>query len=48
MRKFGYIIRVYNIYLFIDFQKAHGSIHRDMLRQCMEEFKIPKKINKYV
>ena len=31
-------------YLFIDFQKACDSIHRDMLQKCMEEFKIPKKL----
>jgi len=31
-------------YLFIDFQKAYDSIHRDILRKCMEEFKIPKKL----
>ena len=31
-------------YLFIDFQKAYDSIHRDMLWKCMEEFKIPKKL----
>jgi hypothetical protein len=28
-------------YLFIDFQKAYDSIHRDTLLKCMEEFKIP-------
>ena len=27
-------------YLFIDFQKAYDSIHRDMLWKCMEEFQI--------
>jgi hypothetical protein len=27
-------------YLFIDFQKAYGFIHRDMLWKCMEKFKI--------
>jgi len=31
-------------YLFIDFQKTHDSIHRDMLWKCMEEFKIPTKL----
>jgi hypothetical protein len=31
-------------YLFIDFQKAYDSIHRDTLWKCMEEFKIPKKL----
>jgi hypothetical protein len=31
-------------YLFIDFQKAYDSIHRDALRKCMEEFKIPTKL----
>jgi len=36
-------------YLFLDFQKAYDSTHKDMLWKCMEEFKIPKKkINKYV
>jgi len=35
-------------YSFINFQKAYDSIHRDTLCKCMEEFKIPKKINKYV
>ena len=30
--------------LFIDFQKAHVSIYRDMLWKCMEEFKIPTKL----
>ena len=29
-------------YLFIDFQKAYGSVDRDMLWKCMDEFKIPK------
>ena len=32
------------IYLFIDFQKAYDSIHRDTLWKCMEKFKIPKKL----
>jgi len=32
-------------YLFTDFQKAYGSIHRDTLWECMKEFKIPKLIN---
>jgi len=31
-------------YVFIDFQKAYDSIHRDRLWKCMEEFKIPKKL----
>jgi len=31
-------------YLFIDFQKAYDSTHRDTLWKCMEEFKIPKKL----
>jgi len=31
-------------YLFIDFQKAYDSTHRDTLRKCMQEFKIPKKL----
>jgi hypothetical protein len=30
-------------YLLIDFQKVYGSIHRDTLWKCTEEFKIPKK-----
>ena len=30
-------------YLFIDFQKAYDSIHRDTLWECMKEFKIPTK-----
>jgi len=30
-------------YLFIDFQKAYDSIHRDTLRKCTKEFKIPIK-----
>jgi len=30
-------------YLFIDFQKAYDSIHRDALWKCMKEFKIPTK-----
>jgi hypothetical protein len=35
-------------YLFIDFQKAYDSIHRDTLWECMEEFKIPTElINMY-
>ena len=34
-------------YLFIDFQKTCDSVHRDTLWKCMEEFKIPPKINKY-
>jgi len=28
-------------YLFIDFQKAYGSIHRDALWKSMKEFQIP-------
>jgi len=35
---------VYNIYLFIDFQKAYDSIHRYTLWECMKEFKIPIKL----
>ena len=31
-------------YLFIDFQKAYDSIHRDSLWKCMEEFKISTKL----
>jgi hypothetical protein len=31
-------------YLFIDFQKAYDSIHRDALQKCMIEFKIPTKL----
>ena len=31
-------------YLFIDFQKAYDSIHRDTLWKCKEEFKISKKL----
>ena len=31
-------------YLFIDFQKAYDSIHRDTLWECMEEFKIPTEL----
>ena len=31
-------------YLFIDFQKAYYSIHRDTLWKCMQEFKIPTKL----
>jgi sorting nexin-29 len=30
-------------YLFIDFQKAYDSIHRETLWECMIEFKIPTK-----
>jgi len=44
MRNFGNIIRVYSIYLFIDFQKARDSIHRDTLWKCTKEFKIPTKL----
>ena len=35
---------MYDIYLFIDFQKAYDSIHRDTLWECMKEFKIPTKL----
>jgi hypothetical protein len=31
-------------YLFIDYQKAYDSIHRNKLWKCMEKFKIPKKL----
>jgi len=31
-------------YLFIDFQMAYDSIHRDTLWKCIEEFQIPKKL----
>jgi len=31
-------------YLFIGFQKAYDSIHRDALWKCMKEFKIPTKL----
>jgi hypothetical protein len=31
-------------YLFIDFQKAYDSIHRDTLWKCMEELKIPEEL----
>ena len=31
-------------YLFIGFQKAYDSIHRDTLWECMKEFKIPTKL----
>jgi len=31
-------------YLFIEFQKAYDSIHRDTLWECMKEFKIPTKL----
>jgi len=31
-------------YIFIDFQKAYDSIHRDALGKCMKEFKIPTKL----
>jgi hypothetical protein len=31
-------------YLFIDFQKAYDSIHRDAMWKCMEGFKIPTKL----
>jgi len=30
--------------LFIDFEKAYDSIHRDILWKWMEEFKIPEKL----
>jgi len=42
MRKFGNIIRVYNIYLLI--LKRHDTVRRDTLWKWMEEFKIPKKL----
>jgi hypothetical protein len=32
-------------YLFIDFQKAYDSTHRDMLWKCMKEFKISTKLH---
>ena len=35
-------------YLFICFQKECDAIRRDTSWKCMEEFKIRKKINKYV
>jgi len=35
---------LYNIYLFIYFQKAFDSIHRDAVWECMEECKIPTKL----
>ena len=31
-------------YLFIYFQKAYDSIHRDTLWKCMKKFKIPTKL----
>ena len=31
-------------YLFIDFQRAYDSVHRDTLWKSIEEFKIPKKL----
>jgi len=31
-------------YLFIDFQKAYVSIHKEALWKCMKEFKIPTKL----
>jgi hypothetical protein len=31
-------------HLFIDFQKAYDSIHRDTLWKCKKEFKIPTKL----
>jgi hypothetical protein len=31
-------------YLFIDFQKAYDSKHRDTLRKCIKELKIPTKL----
>jgi len=31
-------------YLFIDFQKAYDSIHRDTLWKSMKEFKIPTEL----
>jgi hypothetical protein len=38
MRNVGIIIGVYIIYLLI------FAIHRDTLRECMKEFKIPAKL----
>ena len=32
------------LYLFINFQKAYDSTHKDTLWKCMEEFKIPTKL----
>jgi len=31
-------------YLFIYFQKAYDSVHRDALWKCIKEFKIPTKL----
>jgi len=31
-------------YLFIDFQKAYDSVHKDTLWKCMEEFQISTKL----
>ena len=31
-------------YLFIDFQKAYDSVHRDALWECIKEFKISTKV----
>jgi len=33
-------------YLFIDFQKAYDSTHRDTLWECMKELKFPTKFSK--
>jgi hypothetical protein len=41
MKKSGNIIKSVQ-YLFIDFQKAYDTLHRDTLWKCMEEFKINK------
>jgi len=34
----------YNQCLFIDFQKAYDSVHRDTLWKCLEELKISTKL----
>jgi hypothetical protein len=39
MWEYNYIVQ----HLFLDFQKAYDSTHRDMPWKCMEEFKISKK-----
>ena len=31
-------------YLFIHFEKAYDSVHRDALWKCIKEFKIPTKL----
>ena len=38
--EYGQIVQ----YIFIDFQKAYDSIHRDTLCECMKEFEIPTKL----